>query len=83
MTFQERIQSISFIENQEEIEKDWDIRFGDRKNEIVFIGKDMDEELITKELNLCLSNEHELENKNWEIGYQDKWPVERITSILS
>ena len=53
------------------------------KNEIVFIGKDMDEELITKELNLCLSNEHELENKNWEIGYQDKWPVERITSILS
>ena len=83
MTFQERIQSISFIENQEEIEKDWDIRFGDRKNEIVFIGKDMDEELITKELNLCLSNEHELENKNWEIGYQDKWPVERITSILT
>lgn len=83
MTFQERIQSITFIENQEEIEKDWDIRFGDRKNEIVFIGKDMDEKLITKELNLCLSNELELENKNWETGYQDKWPVERITSILS
>ena len=81
--FQERIQSITFIENQEEIEKDWDIRFGDRKNEIVFIGKDMDEKLITKELNLCLSDERELENKNWETGYQDKWPVERITSILS
>ena len=81
MTFQERIQSITFIENQDEIEKDWDIRFGDRKNEIVFIGKDMDEKLITKELNLCLSNQLELENKNWETGYQDKWPVERITSL--
>ena len=83
MTFQQRIESIAFIENQEEIEKDWDIKYGDRKNEIVFIGKDMDEKLITKELNRCLSNELELENQNWETGYQDKWPVERITNILS
>ena len=81
MKFQERIQSISFIENQEEIEKDWDIRYGDRKNEIVFIGKDMDQELITKELNMCLSNEIELEEKNWEKGYLDKWPVERVRNI--
>ena len=83
MKFQERIESIAFIENQEEIEKDWDLRYGDRKNEIVFIGKDMDEKLITKELNRCLSNELELENQNWETGYQDKWPVERITNRLS
>ena len=81
MTFQERIQSISFVENQEEIEKDWDIRYGDRKNEIVFIGKDMDEELITKELNRCLSDEIELEKKNWEKGYLDKWPIDRVTNI--
>lgn len=81
MTFQERIQSISFVENQEEIEKDWDIRYGDRKNEIVFIGKNMDQELITKDLNMCLSNEIELQNKSWEKGYLDKWPVERVTNI--
>ena len=81
MTFQERIQSISFVENQEEIEKDWDIRYGDRKNEIVFIGKNMDQELITKELNMCLLNEIELQEKSWEIGYLDKWPVERVTNI--
>ena len=81
MTFQERIQSISFVENQEEIEKDWDIRYGDRKNEIVFIGKNMDQELITKELNMCLSNEIELQKKSWEKGYLDTWPVERVTNI--
>ena len=81
MTFQERIQSISFVENQEEIEKDWDIRYGDRKNEIVFIGKNMDQELITKELNMCLVNEIELQEKSWEKGYLDKWPVERVTNI--
>ena len=81
MTFQERIQSISFVENQEEIEKDWDIRYGDRKNEIVFIGKNMDQELITTELNMCLLNEIELQEKSWEKGYLDKWPVERVTNI--
>ena len=32
----------------------------------------MDEKLIIKELNRCLSNELELENKNWARGYQDK-----------
>ena len=81
MTFQERIQSISFVENQEEIEKDWDIRYGDRKDEIVFIGKNMDQELITKELNMCLSNEIELQKTSWEKGYLDKWPVERVTNL--
>ena len=81
MTFQERILSNSFVENQEEIEKDWDIRYGDRKNEIVFIGKNMDQELITKELNMCLLNEIELQEKSWEKGYLDKWPVERVTNI--
>ena len=27
-------------------ESDWDKNFGDRKNELVFIGQDMDEKLI-------------------------------------
>ena len=44
----------SFVENQTQIESDWDTIFGDRKNEIVFIGQNMDEALIKKELNACL-----------------------------
>ena len=31
--------------------------YGDRKNELVFIGQEMDEELIRKELADCLSTE--------------------------
>ena len=46
MPFKNRIQQIAFIENQEEIEKDWDKTYGDRKNEIVFIGQNMNEDLI-------------------------------------
>ena len=41
----------------------------------------MDQELITKELNMCLSNEIELEEKNWEKGYLDKWPIERVRNL--
>ena len=41
----------------------------------------MDQELITKELNMCLLNEMELQEKSWEKGYLDKWPVERVTNI--
>lgn len=81
MTFQDRMQSMAFIENQNEIEKDWDITFGDRKNEIVFIGKDMDEQLIIQELNTCLSSDDELETKNWKRGYRDKWPVQRVNNV--
>ena len=46
MPFEKRSQYLTFIENQEHIESGWDTKFGDRKNEIVFIGQDMDEELI-------------------------------------
>ncbi len=40
MPFDQRIQYVDFIENKENIESGWDKNFGDRKNEIVFIGQD-------------------------------------------
>ena len=40
MSFDKRIRDLVFIENQDEIEKDWHKEFGDRKNEIVFIGQE-------------------------------------------
>ena len=80
MTFERRIQQISFIENQQQIESDWDINFGDRKNEIVFIGQNMNENLIKSHLDSCLSTEEELKTKKWKKGYDDDWPVERAYS---
>ncbi|HHP7242649.1 MAG TPA: GTP-binding protein [Cyclobacteriaceae bacterium] len=81
MPYEKRIQYIAFIENQKQIESGWDKTFGDRKNEIVFIGQDMDEEKIKFELELCLSTNQELHNGNWKKGYIDEWPVERAYAL--
>ena len=78
MPFQSRIKQLSFIENQHQIESDWDIDFGDRKNEIVFIGQNMNETLIRSLLDRCLSTDKELETKQWEKGYKDDWPLETV-----
>lgn len=78
MPLNQRIQYLPFLENQEEIESGWDTIFGDRKNEIVFIGQDMDEELIKSDLDSCLSTEDELATNFWVEGYQDHWPVQRF-----
>ena len=77
MPYDSRIQQLAFVENIDLIESDWDINFGDRKNEIVFIGQNMDKTLICKQLEACLSNNKELETSDWKIGYEDDWPVEK------
>jgi G3E family GTPase len=81
MPFQKRIDHMSFIENQTFIEKGWHEQFGDRKNEIVFIGQDMDEVEIIVALKSCLSTEEELSRMDWKQGYHDDWPVERACPI--
>lgn len=72
-----RVQFQSFIDAQEDIESGWDKLFGDRKNELVFIGQDLDKETIIQELNACLSTDPEIESIEWEDGIQDGWPVQR------
>ncbi|WP_350286282.1 GTP-binding protein [uncultured Croceitalea sp.] len=81
MPFQKRAQYLAFLENQEQIEAEWDKTFGDRKNEIVFIGQSMDEERMRADLNACLATDQELESQNWLQGYQDEWPVERAYAL--
>ena len=79
MPFNQRTQYAGFIENQQEIEAGWDKTFGDRKNEIVFIGQDMDEEAIRADLDSCLSNEEELATGFWRDGFKDHWPIPRFS----
>ena len=81
MPFKNRIQQIAFIENQDEIEKNWDKTYGDRKNEIVFIGQNMNEDLIRSHLESCLLSEGDLKNLDIENGYEDVWPVERAIPV--
>lgn len=80
MPYGDRMQFAAFVENQEFIESKWDKIFGDRKNEIVFIGQDMNEEEIKTQLDACLLNDDELEKQLWKNGYSDSWPVQRISS---
>jgi len=81
MPFGKRIQYASFIENQKEIEKGWDKTFEDRKNEIVFIGQDMNEKLIRAQLEACLATDEELMSQRWKKGYDDNWPVQRAYAL--
>ncbi|MEX0315224.1 MAG: GTP-binding protein [Allomuricauda sp.] len=81
MSFQQRSQYLVFLENQEQIEAQWDKTFGDRKNEIVFIGQSMDEAQIRADLDACLATDKELGSEKWIQGYQDEWPVQRAYAL--
>ena len=50
------------------IKKIWKEPFGDRRQEIVFIGTDMDQEALIKQLDYCLLTDIEMKTdwKSWE-----------------
>lgn len=76
MPYGERIKYPSFVDNQAYIENKWDAVFGDRLNELVFIGQDLEKDLIRAELEACLCTEAEI--SQWQKGIfpqQDSWPI--------
>ncbi|SIS46945.1 GTPase, G3E family [Zobellia uliginosa] len=77
MPFSERINYASFTENQEQIEADWDVLFGDRKTELVFIGQHINKEKMISELEDCVLTDPEIDLwKNQLFPQQDQWPIE-------
>lgn len=52
-----------------------DPEWGDRTNELVLIGQDMDKEAITKELNECLCSVQEISLYKIGVKFKDSWPV--------
>ncbi len=78
MPYEKRIRYAVFVENQKIIELGWDKTFGDRKNEIVFIGQDMDEAKIRTDLDNCLSTDEEIGTDLRKQGYPDEWPIPRL-----
>jgi G3E family GTPase len=81
MPYSERIRYASFLDNQDIIEEGWDKKFGDRKNELVFIGQEMNEAEIRKQLENCLCTDSEIEATNLENGVADQWPLPRTEAI--
>jgi G3E family GTPase len=60
MPYQQRIRYNDFVENRELIEKNWSKDFGDRHNELVFIGEHLNKEALAQELDKCLITDTEL-----------------------
>ena len=54
MPFSKRLDHPSFSENQQQIESGWDLEFGDRKIELVFIGQHLDKKGMIAELEDCI-----------------------------
>lgn len=75
MPFRQRIQYASFVHNQQIIESRWDKRFGDRQNELVFIGQDLNQKLIEVELEACLCTEAEIRHMEANGRFKDQFPL--------
>ncbi|MCA6473556.1 MAG: GTP-binding protein [Chitinophagaceae bacterium] len=74
MPMKERLNYPSFVANQTYIENKWSKQWGDRLNELVFIGQHMNKENILTNLEKCLLNDDEIisfQNKN---VFKDPFP---------
>lgn len=75
MPYSERIRYAAFAEHQQLIEQKWDKRFGDRENELVIIGQDMEQEQIIHELQACLCTEAEIKDMEVGLPFKDPFPL--------
>jgi G3E family GTPase len=67
-----------YLENRTEIHRDWDDDFGDRKNELVFIGQEMDNDELKKSLEQCLLTPTEIIDYNIKTNFKN--PFEAVIS---
>ena len=74
MPYHQRIGYRDFVEHRKQIEGRWSKDWGDRMNELVFIGKDLDKEKYLRAIEECLLNEEEAwhwHKKTWK----DNFPI--------
>jgi len=78
MPLRERMTFNNFVEFQDIIEERWTANFGDRLNEIVFIGLQMDEKLIRNQLEKCLCKPDEIMDlQDGFFSNKDSFPIPR------
>jgi len=76
MPFSERINYASFVDNKDYIENKWSKKWGDRMNELVFIGQDIQKEEMTAELESCLLQDDEYHLFEKQITFADPFPAQ-------
>ena len=74
MPLSQRVRYQAYIDNRESIESRWG-RFGDRTNELVIIGQDLDQELIVSEMTQCLCTAAEIIHMEGKRKFKDPFPV--------
>ena len=74
MPMKERLNYPSFVANQTYIESKWSKQWGDRLNELVFIGQHMNKENILSNLEKCLLNEDEIISFQNKKVFKDPFP---------
>jgi G3E family GTPase len=75
MPYAQRIRYAAFVDNQKEIESKWDKKYGDRHNELVIIGQELDKAVIYNELELCLCNAEEVNAMEKGVSFKDRFPI--------
>lgn len=74
MSFNERLKYQSFADNREYIESKWSNQWGDRMNELVFIGQDIEKEKMIADLEKCLLQDSEQIQFESKKGFADPFP---------
>ncbi|MCF1715838.1 GTP-binding protein [Flavihumibacter sp. RY-1] len=75
MPYGERIRYAAFVDNQAAIERRWDKAFGDRFNELVIIGQELDRQVVEVQLQSCLCTEKEIAAMKNGQRFKDRFPV--------
>lgn len=75
MSFSERLRHAAYVEHQAYIESKWSKQWGDRLNEIVFIGQDLDKEALLAELEACLLQDDEMLQWDNQLTFYDPFPA--------
>lgn len=76
MPYGERVKYSSFTENHLIIESRWHKDFGDRQNEVVIIGQDLNEKQIRLEFESCLCTPDEIKDMWMKKTVKDEWPID-------
>lgn len=74
MPFNERMRYPSFVHNQTIIEERWNKQWGDRINELVFIGQDIDKQKMIVDMEKCLLQDNEQYLFDKKIPFNDPFP---------
>lgn len=76
MSYAERTRYAAYVYNKEVIESRWSRQWGDRLNELVFIGQDMDKTKIIADLEKCLLRDDEIALFEKRLRFHDPFPLE-------